>query len=68
MVELMQKIWWVAIAPLVLVAIFYWPGRLVLRIITNGRYPPSDAKGHNVELVALVAIAICLAALTVYYS
>jgi hypothetical protein len=68
MAELMQKIWWVAIAPFVFVAIFYWPGRFVLRLITNGRYPPPDGKGHNVELVALVAIALCLTALTVYYS
>ncbi len=68
MAEFMQAFWWAAIAPLVLIAIFYWPGRLVLRLITNGRYPPPDAKDHNVELVALVAIALCLAGLTIYYS
>lgn len=53
--------------PALLVGVLYWPGRQILRLVTNGRYPP-EGKAHNVELVALVALAVLLICLAVYYS
>jgi hypothetical protein len=40
--------------------IFYWPGWLILRLITWGRYPPENKVEHNrlaVSLFAIVAMA-----------
>jgi len=51
----------------IIVGVFYWPGWFVLRIITLGHYPPSQTTPHNREFVALFAVAISLAAITIYY-
>lgn len=48
----------------VLVGIFYWPGWLVLRIVTWGRYPPPSPEPHNETFVAVVGLATPLALLT----
>ena len=50
------------------VGIFYWPGWLILRLTTFGRYPPPQDVPHNREFVAVVALAAILAAVTFYYS
>jgi hypothetical protein len=45
-------------------AIFYWPGWLILRLITVGRYPPVQVEKHNRTGVAwfgFVAIVIAIA-------
>jgi len=52
----------------VLVGVFYWPGWLICRMITFGRYPPSQDVGHNRELVAGVALVTLIVAVTIYYS
>lgn len=35
------------VAEVIIVGIFYWPGWLLLRIITVGRYPPPIGKPHD---------------------
>ena len=50
------------------VGIFYWPGWLVLRVVTFGRYPPLQSSPHNREFVATVAVVVFLAGVTVYFS
>ena len=37
--------------------VFYWPGWLILRVLTFGRYPPLPGSPHNETFVALVAFA-----------
>jgi hypothetical protein len=32
------------------VGIFYWPGWLILRVITIGRYPPQQSQPHSASL------------------
>ena len=56
------------VVEVLLVGIFYWPGWLVCRALTFGRYPPSQSTPHNREFVALVALATFIAAVTFYYS
>ena len=40
--------------------IFYWPGWLMLRILTLGHYPPSQEAQHNRGGVAFFAIAVLI--------
>lgn len=49
-----------AVIDSIFVRIFYWPGRLFLKIITLGKYPPALAIPHNKELVALIGFLIFL--------
>jgi hypothetical protein len=45
--------------------LFYWPGWLLLKMLTLGRYPPRQTVDHNrfaVALFAVVAMALMLAA------
>lgn len=48
------------IVDVILTGIFYWPGWLFLRILTLGRYPPSQATPHNREFVACFGLSIIL--------
>jgi hypothetical protein len=43
--------------------IFYWPGWLLLRLITLGRYPPKQSVPHNRYAVASFAMAVLLVAI-----
>lgn len=52
----------------VFVGIFYWPGWLILRLLTLGSYPPPQSQPHNREFVAMVALAALLAGLTIHFS
>lgn len=36
------------------VGVFYWPGWIILRVLTLGRYPPSQSDKHNREFVSIV--------------
>ena len=38
--------------------LFYWPGWLLLKLLTIGRYPPKQAVAHNRFAVALFAIVV----------
>ena len=51
-----------------LIAIFYWPGRVVLRVLSKGRYPPAGGRRHDIELVALVGLALFLLVLSVVFG
>ena len=48
--------------------VFYWPGWLILRALSLGRYPPPRESAHNESFVAIVGLAACIAAVTVYFS
>jgi hypothetical protein len=50
------------------VSVFYWPGWVMLRVLTLGRYPPPQAYPHNREFVAIVAFAALLAGVTLHYT
>ena len=50
------------IVEVVFVGIFYWPGWLLLRVITFGRYPPGKSQPHSKEFVAGVGLAAILVA------
>ena len=52
----------------VLVGVFYWPGWLICRMITFGRYPPPPGVEHNRELVAGAALVTLVVVVTLYYS
>lgn len=54
------------VVEILFVGVFYWPGWLVLRILTFGRYPPNSVP-HNKELVAVVGFATFLTVLTIVY-
>jgi hypothetical protein len=51
-----------------LVGIFYWPGWLILRVVTIGRYPPQQSQPHSREFVAMVAFAAFLIGIIVHFS
>lgn len=42
----------------ILQAIFYWPGWLLLKILTLGNYPPKQTVEHHRFGVALFAIVV----------
>jgi hypothetical protein len=42
--------------------IFYWPGWLMLRLITCGRYPPQEGVKHNQFAVGLFALTVTISA------
>ena len=52
----------------IFVGIFYWPGWLILRVLTAGRYPPKQSERHSRKFVAMVALAALLAFVTFFYS
>ena len=44
--------------------LFYWPGWLLLKLLTIGHYPPKQAVAHNrfpVALFAIVFLALIVA-------
>lgn len=68
MIEIIGEFLAYVLVDLVFVGIFYWPGWLILRVISFGRYPPARDQGHNKEFVAAVALVVLISALTIYYS
>lgn len=55
------------IVDVLLTVVFYWPGWLVLRVVTLGRYPPEQKQAHNVLFVSAIGASALLTALTVIY-
>lgn len=48
----------------VIQAIFYWPGWLLLKVISLGNYPPEQTVEHNrfaVAVFAIVALVLLVA-------
>lgn len=56
------------VVKILFVGVFYWPGWIILRVLTLGRYPPPQPHRHNREFVAIVALATLIAGVTVHYS
>jgi hypothetical protein len=56
------------IVEMVVVPVGYWPGWLVLKVITLGKYPPPKPKAHNKYAVAAVPYIGLIIGCTVYYS
>jgi hypothetical protein len=52
---------------LLLTGVFYWPGWLVLRLLSLGRYPPPQGK-HDRQLVAGCGLATMIVTLGFIYS
>jgi hypothetical protein len=51
----------------VIQSIFYWPGWLLLKVISLGNYPPEQTVEHNrfaVAVFAIVALVLLVAALS----
>jgi hypothetical protein len=48
------------LAEVIFVGIFYWPGWLILRMLTFGRYPPKKWEPHSEEFVAGFGFAAIL--------
>lgn len=67
-VEVVTRVVGQLIIEVLLVGIFYWPGWVILRVLTFGRYPPLQSEPHNREFVAMVALAMLLAGVVFYYS
>ena len=40
------------------VKVFYWPGRISLKVVTLGKYPPTLDTPHNKELVAVAGLLV----------
>jgi len=53
---------------IVFIGIFYWPGWVVLRTLTAGRYPPSKGTKHNKEFVAVCGLVTLIATIAFIYS
>ena len=56
------------IVDVVLTAVFYWPGWIVLRVLTFGRYPLGRKQPHNVIFVSVIGLCSCVAALIVSFT
>ncbi len=52
----------------VLVGVFYWPGWLVLRLVTAGRYPLSNGGQHDKVFVAAIGLASVAAWLAIVFA
>jgi hypothetical protein len=52
----------------VVTAIFYWPGWLVLKILTVGRYPPPKGLEHNTGFVITFGMGVFIVTLGLIYS
>ena len=48
--------------------LLYWPGWLILRIFSLGKYPPAPPKKHNQLLVSCVPIVLVALSIAVYYA
>ena len=53
---------------IILRVVFYWPGWLVLRMVTFGRYPPKHGIAHNIQSVSVVGICTLFALITIVFS
>ncbi len=48
--------------------LFYWPGWLILRIFTLGKYPPALPEKHNQLLVSGVPLVLLAISIAVYFA
>lgn len=50
------------------VSLLYWPGWLILRMLTLGKYPPAQTENHNRYFVASVAVVMAILSVGFIYS
>jgi len=48
--------------------LFYWPGWLILRVLTLGRFPPPLSQTHNRYFVSGIPLIVLLAGVTIYFA
>jgi hypothetical protein len=48
--------------------IFYWPGWLMLRILSAGHYPPVQTEQHNRNAVGFFAIAVFIVTVVTFIN
>lgn len=48
--------------------LFYWPGWLILRVLTFGKYPPNQSQPHNRYFVSGIPLVLLLVGVTFYFS
>ena len=48
------------VVEVIIVKIFYWPGWLILRVITFGRYPSTYEQAHHREFVGFFGMIVVL--------
>lgn len=68
MIETLAEVIAYVLMELVFIGIFYWPGWLILPVLTLGRYPPSRNQEHNKGFAAGMALVVSFIVLTIYYS
>jgi hypothetical protein len=57
-----------AIVEFIFTFVFYWPGKVVLRTMTLGRYPPPLDTPHNQTFVAIIGFtSILLTVITIMH-
>ena len=56
----------IVVVPILLAAAFFWPERLLFRVLTGGRFPP-PGQAHDLELVAMVVVTGLLIVLAVHF-
>lgn len=59
--EFLGRIFYYFVSEILIGKIFYWPGWLMLRILSMGRYPPKQSEPHNREAVACFALVNVIA-------
>lgn len=67
-VEVLVRGFGQVVAEFVMLRLLYWPGWLILRVLTLGYYPPAPDKAHNRYLVAVVPLIALFIALTFSFS
>ena len=53
---------------LVFYGLFYWPGWLILRVVTLGKYPPPQPQPHNRDFVSGIPLVVLVIGVTIYFS
>ena len=67
-VELAGRVVFQVVADYLFGKVFYWPGWIVLRTLTLGRYPPPRSQPHNRGFVAAFGFALLVVLIGGYFS
>lgn len=62
------RVLWAFLGEVVFCKLLYWPGWIILRILTLGRYPPEQTRSHNRYFVGGISLIVALIGVTVYFS
>ena len=64
MLEEITKFIFSIVLHLVFYVVFYWPGWLILRVLTLGNYPPPQSKQHSRIFVSGITLVTLLIVIT----